>query len=61
MNADLVSAPVESAVRSVKGAVMKVVSQDSSSAGTSSTPLIPIVIVLVLIGAFGFGFLSKRR
>jgi cobaltochelatase CobN len=61
MNADLVSAPVESVVKNVQGAVMKVVSQDSSSAGTSSTPLIPIVIVLVLIGAFGFGFLSKRR
>jgi len=57
---DVVPAIADSAVKTVRGAVMKVVSPDAAAQGTSSTPFIPIAIVLVLIGAVVLGFWSKR-
>jgi cobaltochelatase CobN len=57
----LIPAAADSAVRTVQGAVMKVVSPGASSPGSSSTPLIPVVIVVVLIGAVMMGFFSRRK
>jgi cobaltochelatase CobN len=60
-DADVIPAIADSAVKTVQGAVMKVVSPDASAPGSSSTPFIPIAIVLVLIGAVMYGFWSKRN
>jgi cobaltochelatase CobN len=59
-DADVIPAIADSAVKTVQGAVMKVVSPDAAAPGSSSTPFIPIAIVLVLIGAVVLGFWSKR-
>jgi hypothetical protein len=59
-DAEVIPAIADSAVKTVQGAVMKVVSPDASAPGSSSTPFIPIAIVLVLVGAVVFGFWSKR-
>ncbi len=61
MDADIIPAAADSAVKMVQGAVMEVVSPDAPAQGTSSTPFIPIVIVLVLIVAVVVGFWSKRN
>lgn len=61
MDADIIPAAADSAIKTVQGAVMKVVSPDAPTTGTSSTPFIPIAIVLVLIGAVVVGFWSKRN
>jgi cobaltochelatase CobN len=61
MDADVIPAAADSAIKMVQGAVMEVVSPDAPApGGTSSTPFIPIAIVLVLISAVAVGFWSKR-
>ena len=60
-DADIVPAAADSAVETVKGRVMAVISSDGPGFGTSSTPLVPIAIVLVVIGAVVAGIYSKRE
>lgn len=61
MDADMLPAAAESAADIVEGMVMEVVSSGDPAPGTSSTPFIPVAIVLMLIGAVIVGVYSKRE